>query len=188
MESLTVPELNALQYMKGDRHLSDVRSKIEKQTLPTEELISQYTKNQYVEQTIEVLPGLDATFRTLPPFAMDEALDFASEKRGTDNYARALGRRRLSHALIDINGEVVGTMPVEGSYFQLAKAESRETLKKDIMTRAEDVYEYLSFHGLAEKISEAFGAWEQVVFNRINGIDDVSDTIKNSTRDPEKEQ
>ncbi len=188
-EELSMSEIQALQYLKGDSYLLGIREKIEGQAPDVEEIVSQYTQNQYVQQTIEIMPGLDVTFRTLAPQCMDEALDFAMQhkSKSSDAMSRILARRRLSYALIDVNGEPLGKMPVEGSYFSMMNADA-EKFKENLREFADSVYENLCYYGLSEKISEAFGTWENVIFSRLNGIDDLSGTIKNSTRGSAKEQ
>ncbi len=188
-ESLSTSEIQVLQYLKGDKHLKGAREKIESQALSTEDIISQYTRLQYVEQEIEIMAGLKATFRTLPPACMDEALTFAEEESDGKNekFNRILSRRRLSYALIDVNGEAIGPMPVEGSYLDHIR-QGKEDFEQALLDYANAVYDALSYYGLADKLAEAFGVWESVIWNRINGIDDLSVNLKNSTRGPEKEQ
>lgn len=188
-ENLSMSEIQVLSLIKGDDHFLNLREKIEAQVPEVTELIAQYTKNQYVQQTVEVMPGLDVTFRTMPPETMDESLNFAAKHRGEsqDTVARILSRRRLSYAVIDVNGEPLGAVPLDGSYFDMIRAD-KDKFKKQMTEYADSVYDYLSYYGLTDKISEVFGVWENVIYNRINGIDDLSGTLKNSTRGSAKGQ
>jgi len=187
-EELSVNEVTALQYVKSQDYMLPMREKIESQAPSAKEIIGQYTSMQYIEQQVEIMPGLKALFRTIPPWAMDESLEYAQEKSKTrDQTSRILSRRRLSYALMEINDEPIATLGLQGSYFDMLRADP-ELFKEKLKIFADNVYNHLCFFGLADKVSEAFGIWENVIFNRLNGIEDVSDTLKNSTRGSTPEQ
>jgi len=179
-EELTAQEVQVIGYLQGSQHLIKLQQKIEAQAPKCTELISQYSTNQYVDQTIEVMPGLDVQLRTLSPFAVDESMRFAKRESETDlEYSRQLARRRLAHGLIAINGNQMSSEQIDGDLLVFASADKE--FKSQLVNRADIVYSKLEFMGLADKISEAFGTWEKVIYNRMNGIEDIGETLKKST-------
>jgi len=188
-EELNPSEVQMIAYLQGQQHLVELQKKMEGQVPDQTDLISQYTELGYVAQDVEVAPGMTCKLRTLPPFALDQAVAFArSETRDEpDNYPRILARRRLAYALIAMNGrELAAGSVVDTPLVDLiiAGANPKEQLRQN----AEKRYEILEVLGLSEKISEAFGIWERVIFNRINGIEDLSAVVKKSTGDTASEQ
>lgn len=126
------------------------------------------------------MPGLDVRLRTLSPFAVDESMRFAKRESETDiEYSRQLARRRLAHGLIAINGTQMSSEQIDGDLLVFASADKE--FKSQLVNRADIVHSKLEFMGLADKISEAFGTWEKVIYNRMNGIEDIGETLKKST-------
>jgi hypothetical protein len=180
-EKLSYEEINYIQIAKGNQHLTKVREKIEKQCPSQEELISEMSEKQYVETLIEIGPHLKLRFRSLTPSSFDESLDFASnntETRGA--YERSLSRRRLSYALMELNGRKPCPKSVpSGSYFDYAAEVGYDQLEKDLIDYADENYKVLGHHGLFDKISETFGLWESVIHDRINDIKDMGEILGN---------
>lgn len=185
-EAINWTELRYLQYKKNAQYLQSERERIRDQVYSKEEILSQYTVNQFVEQTIEIMSGLNVSLRTIIPQCTDHAMNFARRHSDTqEQYTRILTRMRLAHSLMEINDKMFGEPAPQGSYFDVYMADP-EDFVESLNKRAEKNYKLLSIHGLCDKISEAFGVWESLVWDRLNGID--SDTLGNSTRTPEKEQ
>lgn len=193
VKELHPQEVTAIQMLQQNELIKERMIEMEKQVPAAEEIISQYTKTQYFEQEVEVMKGLNCTFRNIPPVCQDEASTFAIKKcGGTDNhpnYGTILGRRRLAHGLMKINGETVGgpsVLPINGNYAELQMADDNfnEKINKNAALR----YKYLGYHGLADKLSEAYGVWERVIYNRMNGVEDMGDVLKKSTGTSTKEQ
>lgn len=185
---LSVDQVSSLQYLGANKRLKKVKEDIEKQTVDAQEIFKQYTKNMFVEQEIKINEHLKVTFRTLAPFCVDEAIDYAADFDTVVMKQRALPRRRLAYGLIAVNGEVVGHEPPNESYAVALSAGAAKTLKESLSERADKVWEYLEVNFMADKISEAFGMWETTVWGRIEGTEDVGEVIKNYTRDRTKEQ
>lgn len=183
-EQLDIQELDIIRHLQNNKHLLKLQEKIETQVPKTPELVSQYTKNQFIEQSVEIMPGLNCTFRTPSPYAVDESMIYANKNTKTETnveFSRIMARRRLSHSLIAINDNKLSTVQITGDMIQ-SMAGNKE-FREGLLNRANEVYEKLEMNGLADKISEAFGVWERVIFNRMNNIEDIGETLKNSTRD-----
>lgn len=184
-ETLSMQDLEIIRLHQSNKHQMALQQKIEAQVPKIVELVGQYTKNQYVEQKLEVMPGLTCVLRSLSPFAVDESMRFANDNTKTDSnmeYSRLLARRRLAHALISMNEERMSTVQLDGNLMELLIATGSK-YKEEVIKRADTVYEKLEVIGLTDKISETFGVWERVVYNRMNNIEDISEALKNSTRD-----
>lgn len=126
--------------------------------------------------------SLKVQLRTVPPILEDECVAYAL-KHANDNraiYDRMLARRRLAHGLVSIGNDYICGMPVEGSYHQMAMV-NREAFMKSLVERADKVMEYLEFSGMTQRLVDIFMAWEVVIFNRLNGIEDMSARVKKST-------
>lgn len=191
LETLRPEHVNYLQIKTINSQVLELREELEKQAPSTEEIIAEYTENQYVEQSVQIMSGLKATFRTLAPGSFDESISYANLKSDNmENYKRILARRRLSHAIVSINGNMVGSLPIQGSYHEIAMArdDGYKGLEEELNKRADKAYDMLSYHGLADKISEAFGVWERIIYDRMNGIKDVGNVLKKSTRTSRTEQ
>lgn len=182
-ERLSYREAQFLANSKASDRYESSKRKMEAQVPAVSELLAQYTENQYVQQEVEIMPGLKASFRTLIPQNMDDALDFAvKHSDNADNYTRVLRRIRLAYGLESINGRRIGEPHFPGSYFDvMASFENSEDFLVDMRKSANSRFNQLSIHGLSEKLEEAFGVWETVVWDRINGIEDLGDTLKKST-------
>lgn len=171
-----------------DERQVEEKKRIENQTLSTEEVVSSYTLNQYVQQDIEVMPGLKCTFRTPPPFAYEEAMAYA---RRQDDYSatgsRVFTRRRLAYSIVAVNDRPLSLSDPMGSSNWLVSATDPD-FKEKIIESVEEVYKKLEFFGLLDKVSEVYAIWEGVIYDRINGIPSLSDVVKNSTRTSTKEQ
>ncbi len=181
--NLSMQDVEVIKLHQNNKALLKLQEKIESQCSDMTTLVSQYTVNQYVEQKLEVMPGLTVTLRSLSPFAVDESIDFADEKRRESSnvlYARTLARRRLAHALISMNGNRLSSVQLDGNPLDMIG--SGLDYKEEVKKRADEVYAKLEMIGLSDKISETFGVWEKVVFNRMNNIEDISEALKNSTR------
>lgn len=183
-EQFSMQDIEIIRMHQSNNQQIKLQEKVEKQTSKMNELVSQYTKDQYVEQKLEVMPGVTVTLRSLSPFAVDESMRFAEQNTKTKSnmeYSRLLARRRLSHALISMNGMRLSSVQLDGSPIELMS--SGLDFKAEVIKRADEVYLKLEFIGLTDKISETFGVWERVVYNRMSNIEDVGEALKNSTRD-----
>lgn len=174
-----------VRYLSNEKVLDGLESrgkKIEAQIPDIVDLLSQYTENQYVEQEVEIMPGLKAMFRTLTPQNMDQAIKFAEEhSTSPDTYNRIMPRMRLAYGIVSINGNRVGDAHFQGSYFSAMDSfSSIDEFYKEMDESANKRYNYLSVHGLSDKVSEAFGLWEGAVWDKINYEDPV-EAIKKST-------
>lgn len=180
-EELNQAEVRVIELLQNQNRIKDLQLKIEAQAPKLEEIISQYSTQNYVVQDIEIMPGLKCTFRTLPPGLVDEAITYANRVSESDDvYGRTLARRRLAHGLLSINGkEVADVDPVENWAALLSMPDSN--LHEKMVENASKRMAFLNMNFLADKISEAYGVWETVIFNRINGIDDLGEALKNST-------
>ncbi len=179
-EKLTPSDVRELFLIKSSAHMIDLHKDIEEQAYSSEEILSRHTKNQYTQQLLEI-GSLAVQLRSIPPILEDECVTYAL-KHASDNraiYDRMLARRRLSHGLVSINGEYIGGMPVEGSYHQMMMTNRTEFLKS-LNERADKVIGYLEFSGLTQRLIDIFMTWEQVVFNRLNGIEDMNARVKKS--------
>ena len=188
-EDLNPQEVQMLTYLQGQKYLIDLQKKMEGQVPDQLDLISQYTELGYVTQTIEALPGMKCKFRTLPPFTLDESIAYAKRlsRDEPNNYPRILSRRRLSYGLISMNDKDLApgsVVDIALTDLVIAGGDPKRTLTANADTR----YKILEVIGLAEKIGEAFGVWETVIWNRINGIDDLGSIVKKSTGDTATEQ
>jgi|SRR5690625_838637 len=180
-EDLSYEEINYIMLKKGNDYLTLAREKVEQQCPSHEDVIAQLSEKQYVESLIEITPTLKAKFRTLTPASFDESLAFASSVAdGRLSYERVLARRRLSYALIELNGRKACPRGIpNGSYHDYAMEVGHDQLMKDLKEYADENYKLLGSNGLADKLSETFGLWEEVISNRLNGIGDVGDILKN---------
>ena len=175
-------DVRRLEYMQRNAALEKLQVSIEEALPNVEAMIEQYTVSGYVQSTVTVLPGLNCTFRSLSPFENQESVVFASKHEETVQNA-ALARRRLAHSLIEVNSKpVANTLPLDGSLFDLMVANQEQT-EKHMIEAADKRYRFLSAYGLMGKISEAFAIWEQVVSNRVGGIEDMGVVIKKSMGD-----
>ena len=175
-------EINYISLKKINQHLPEVREVIEEQVPGKQEIISQYTEKQFVEGEINV-DGITLRLRTLPPFAVDDAIEFAvEESRNNSKRDRVLARRRLAYALISVNGKNISskTLPAKSYHDILSLDGGVEQLQETIGEFVESNYKALMFHGLSDKMSEIFGVWEKTVYDRINDIGgDLAGVLKN---------
>lgn len=180
-EKLSQSDVRELLLMKSSSHILELQKTVQEQAYATEEILSRYTRLQYVQQEIEVGP-LTVTLRTIPPVMEDECVTYAI-KNADDNrsiYDRMLARRRLSHGLVSIGGSYIGGMPPDGSYHEMAVV-SRKEFIDTLNKRADKVIQYLEFSGMTQRLVDIFMVWEVVIFNRLNGIEDMGAHIKKST-------
>lgn len=180
-DKLSASDVRELMLMKSSDHLIEVQKIIEDQAYSQNDILSRYTSTQYVEQDIEV-GGITLKLRTLPPFIEDECQKYAMEHNGGSKsiYDRTLARRRASYGLVSINGNWIGGMPIEGSYFSMVK-DGKDAFMKRMNDRANEVMLYLEMSGLSQRIIDIFMTWEVVIFNRLNGIEDMRERLKKST-------
>lgn len=184
-DKLSLSEARELWLMKTSDHLIRIQKDIEEQAYSQDDILKKYTTQQYVDQDLEIGP-LHLTVRTLAPIIEDECVEYAL-KNAKDNraiYDRVLARRRLAHGLLRVGGNWIGGIPADGSYYEMIRAD-RAKFYKMLIDRADSVMEYLEFSGLTQRLIDIFLAWEQVVFNRMNGIEDMSEKLKKSTPTPQ---
>lgn len=157
-----------------------IRDEIEKQIPETMEILSDMTEYEYFEQQIELEDFPALTLRSIPSWAPEEASDFARKKTETDkNYNRVYARRRLAYALVKIGDKSVGPSPLDGSYADMRLNIGSDELRKKLVDQADDRYEELAAKPdlLTSRISDIFGAWDLVLFDRINNVE--YETVKN---------
>lgn len=182
-EELNANEVWYINHLVQKRHHTiDLRKEMERQVPGVEDIIADLTANQYFEQIVKVSQGLECTFRTLVPIQNDESVRYAidrSKNQEDPAYVNNLARRRLAHGLININGKLLSAKDINGSMFDHINNDGfTETLKDIADTRMAKI----NVLGLFGRISEAYGVWDTVVNNRINGVEDLSETLKKSTR------
>jgi hypothetical protein len=180
-DKLPTSTVRELFVMKSSVHMVELHKTIQDQAYGSEDILSRYTRFQYVQQEIEV-GSLVAVFRTIPPLFEDECVTYAI-KNANDNraiYDRMLARRRLSYGLVSIGGTYIGGMPTDGSYHEMAQVD-RKAFMETIGTRANKVMDYLELSGMTQRLVDVFLAWEAIIFNRLNGIEDIGAHIKKST-------
>lgn len=180
-DRLTDSDIRELMLMKNSEHLIDIQRVIEDQAYSQNDILSRYTSTQYVQQDIEV-GGLALSLRTIPPFVEDQCIKYAMANNGGNKaiYDRTLARRRVSYGLLSVNGNFINGMPMEGSYFSMASG-GKDAFMKALDERANQVMLYLEMSGLAGRIIDIYMVWELVVYNRLNGIEDMRERLKKST-------
>lgn len=179
-EKLEPEHVNYLQLKSINKSLPNLRKRIEEQAPDTEDIIAQYTEDQYVEGEVS-LDGLTLKFRTLAPVMLDESIQFAEVKsKERFNYSRVLARRRLAYGLMEVNHKkLCNAMLPQNSYYDLMVDPGPEELKKSLFEFGEANYSALEFHGLSDKMSEIMGVWEKIVYDRLNGVEDLGGIVKN---------
>lgn len=169
-------------------HTIEARKEMERQVPSPEDIIADLTSKQYFEQSVKVSDGLECVFRTLVPIQNDEAVRYAtknSESKEDHAYINSLARRRLAHGLVSINGNALSAKDINGSMFDHVSNDEFDKTLKDI---ADVRIKKINVLGLFGRISEVYGVWDTVVNNRVNGVEDLSETLKKSTRGTTNEQ
>jgi hypothetical protein len=134
-----------------------------------EELIKAVSKMGYFEQTIEV-SDISMTLRTLTSAEETDCQRFA-RALPEEEQQRAYSRRRLSYSISQLNGQPVGTDPVEMSYIGTAQKERLDTIQRQRSAHADSAMAYLGqlFEVYTEEIAIIFRIWESAVMIRMTG-------------------
>lgn len=154
---------------------------IEEQAYSEEEILSKYSENQYIEQKITI-GSITLVLRTVPPMFEEEAIHYANKKADGNRlvYDRLYLRRRAAYGIVAVNGKYINGAGVSGSYFDAMRAD-REKFSTMMTKNADAVMDYLDVNPMVTRITEIFATWENVIYNKIHGIEDISSTIKKST-------
>jgi hypothetical protein len=180
-KTLSQADVRRIMLEQMNDKAESLQVQIEEQSYSEEEILSKYSENQYVEQKITV-GSLTLVLRTVPPMFEEEAIHYANKKSDGNRlvYDRLYLRRRAAYGVISVNGKNINGSGISGSYFDAMKAD-REKFQKLMEKQADSVMDYLDVNPMITRITEIFATWENVIYNKVHGIEDISSTIKKST-------
>jgi hypothetical protein len=184
---ISVPQIQYLQDKVTGIKREGLRKTIAEQVEDASEIFDAMSEKQYYEQRIDLGQGLSIMCRTLASFCQDESYVFAREKTGnSENYGRVVAKRRLAYGVTSINGNAITKTPITGSYIDFQMMSKDESLESHMKQLADKAYRIIDTmpEVMINRVSEAYGMWESVVYERINGIDSLDETVKNSTGTP----
>lgn len=174
-KNITQDDLIYIEGLMSKTASSAIRSKVVAQVPSAEKILEDLSERYFFEQKIEISPNLKVTFRTLTSNSNDRSLKFAIEKTKDVNdyqiFIRTQLRMRLAYGLTSMNGRKLSVELPDTSYFDIML--SGDNVEELLFDVAKSNFERLSIMPsvLTEKIIQFFGAWESIVYEKMNGQD-----------------